>query len=734
MDPLPLHGLTAATDGVDFRSSPNAPFGFELGLGRRSDTSDSDSSPAADLGLTIVEESEFEELARLSGGSVIDDVDGVVESAAAFDDRTVVRLLSSDENLGTPRRLEWSGAADLVAPLVAVVGTPVSVSDARARLALASRSEGATLSLRSAIEFDQFAVSEAGSRLEARLDIDSLRRRLPAIEEAALRLTVGVHLTTGEILTRHEDAVTVDLRGRDEWRFTTDLRLPAETDGAGRPGRVSARGGRGESFAAFVTREFRTDRDSDTPLTPRSPTLLANRAIRLIAPDREIQLGRVSFAVEVVDTVKRVVYLLDGRRVDTQRRAPFGTVIDLGSTPRQRLVVAIAYGSGGVELGRDGVLMNEAALSFNLRIVEPEAGKRSGPVDVEVAVKVPVDSRVSQVEFYWQDELVGTRRQPPWRQRVFIPLTADPGFIRAAAVLDDGRVAEDVILMNADQFGDEVTVRLVELFVVVTDRQGKPVHGLPEEEFRILEEGVPQEIESFDTAGGLPITVGLAIDSSLSLFMRMSEVQRAAQGFVDGLVQGQDRAFLVGFGSSPRVVRATTGRLDNVQAGIRSLEPGGTTAIWEAVVLSLLELQESEGRKALVVFYDGDDEDENFSFDASVKLARERGVPIYLIVMNDAAARSEGQSFGTKTRAARLQQLAAAGGGKVYYVRTDADLDGVFESITAELRAHYLLTYYPDAGRTNEAAGWRNVEVEVDRRGLEARTLTGYGNLLTPGD
>ena len=141
---------------------------------------------------------------------------------------------------------------------------------------------------------------------------------------------------------------------------------------------------------------------------------------------------------------------------------------------------------------------------------------------------------------------------------------------------------------------------------------------------------------------------------------------------------------------------AATGDLDHVIEGIRSLEPTGNTAVWEGVVLSMLQLQEVAGRKALVVFYDGDDEDEDFSFTTSLKMAEKVGVPVYLIVMNNALARTGPSGFTTKHRAERLERMARTGGGKVYYVSTEADLGEIFTSIRDELRAHYLLTYYPE--------------------------------------
>ena len=101
-------------------------------------------------------------------------------------------------------------------------------------------------------------------------------------------------------------------------------------------------------------------------------------------------------------------------------------------------------------------------------------------------------------------------------------------------------------------------------------------------------------------------------------------------------------------------------------------------------------------------------------------------MPIYLIVMNNAAARSEGRSFSTRSFVTRLERLSRAGGGRVYFVSTQQDLGEIFDAIGEELRSHYLLTYYPKT-----AAGgpqWREVEVEIAQTGtLEARTIEGYG-------
>ena len=126
-----------------------------------------------------------------------------------------------------------------------------------------------------------------------------------------------------------------------------------------------------------------------------------------------------------------------------------------------------------------------------------------------------------------------------------------------------------------------------------------------------------------------------------------------------------------------------------------------------------------------MVFYDGDDEDENYSFKKTLDTARRSRIPIYLIVMNNEAARTQGKGFSVRSRIARLDQLARTGGGRVFFVRTDEDLSPIFAEISEELRGHYLLTYYPQ--RPVQEPEWRPISIELTRSDLTARTISGYG-------
>ena len=114
------------------------------------------------------------------------------------------------------------------------------------------------------------------------------------------------------------------------------------------------------------------------------------------------------------------------------------------------------------------------------------------------------------------------------------------------AELDDGSRAEDVRFLNAPHYVDEVDVNLVELYTTVTDRSGQLVRDLTREDFEILEDGRPQEITKFELVDDLPLTVGIAIDTSGSMVAALPEAQQAALDFLRGIMKPRDRAFAAG--------------------------------------------------------------------------------------------------------------------------------------------------------------------------------------------
>jgi Ca-activated chloride channel family protein len=279
--------------------------------------------------------------------------------------------------------------------------------------------------------------------------------------------------------------------------------------------------------------------------------------------------------------------------------------------------------------------------------------------------------------------------------------------------------------MNDEGESDSVDVRLVELATAVTDGSGRPVTGLGRDAFRVFEAGVPQTLDAVRDSRELPLTLGVALDSSASMFEEMSSLQRAAIDFVSLTLDRADRAFVVDFDSEPRLAVELTGDLGTLSQGIAQLKPGGGTALCDALTFSLARLQRVRGRRALVMISDGLGRDERVSWAACQRFVARSGVPVYLLILPEAGPSDAERSAEAAERAA---QLVAPSGGRVLRV-TDIDrLGAVYAEVQRELRAQYVLSYYPvETAETVSVAGdWREVRVQVTEPGLAVRTARGY--------
>ncbi len=564
--------------------------------------------------------------------------------------------------------------------------------------------------------------ADATAELETRLELrelatasdDGPRRDL---DQAVFRVTLAVAGTGREPRLAREVVRAENLGQLEEWRYNSSLDLPADATEVAVLIEDLTSGRWGGRRATVVRGDFGDD----------SELLPAPAVVEILPPDKELLRGRVKFETEVYDSrVARVDFLLDEREVASKDKLPFAARLDLGRTPRRRELTVVAYDASNGELGRDSVVINGGSGGLGVEIVRPTSFRGTGWVEVEADVSVPLERRLDRVLFFWNNQQVATVYGAPFRQRLLIPEDKPMGYVRVVALLDDGTLAEDVAFMNGPDHGERVEVNLVELYVVVTDRSGRPVRGLAQTDFQIREDGVRQDIATFSDASDLPLTLGMAIDSSASMFVKLPRVQSAAIDFLHSTFTEQDRAFVVDFDSEPRLARSTTGSLDRIVNSIGDLEANGRTALWESIVFSLVQLQGVRGRKALIVFSDGSDEDDQFPFGSSLKMAKKMGVPIYLILMRKEPKKEAGLSLLVRSFSSRVNRLVEATGGRVFYAKEYDHLGDVYEDIEHELRSQYLLAYYPKAPSRGES--WRSVDVDVDKRGLTPRTLSGYWN------
>ncbi|MFP5247455.1 MAG: VWA domain-containing protein, partial [Thermoanaerobaculia bacterium] len=279
---------------------------------------------------------------------------------------------------------------------------------------------------------------------------------------------------------------------------------------------------------------------------------------------------------------------------------------------------------------------------------------------------------------------------------------------------DNPPLAEDVVMVNSPAYMEELNVHLIELpTTVVVD--GKPTDKLTEKSFKILDEGQPVSLAKFEYVRNLPLSIGMAIDSSGSMQLRMDEAQKAGAQFFQNVMKKGDKAFLVAFDTEPRLVQKWSTKIADVHAGLAKVRAEDKTALYDAVIYALYHFQGVQGQRALVVISDGKDTASKFTYDQALEYARRSGVPIYGIGIGIRANENDVRF--------KLDRLCRETGGATHYIDQARDLQRVYDEIQAELRSQYILGFYPSPD-IKSGGKWRELTVQVNEG--KAKTIKGY--------
>lgn len=254
----------------------------------------------------------------------------------------------------------------------------------------------------------------------------------------------------------------------------------------------------------------------------------------------------------------------------------------------------------------------------------------------------------------------------------------------------------------------KVDVNLVNVFVTVTDDHGAPIGRLTKENFVLKEDGLEQKIAVFDRESALPISLALAIDTSLSTRHDLPLEQASAKRFARAIVRPVDAMSVYGF--SEVVWESThgyTSELKNIDEAIDHIRVGAATALYDAVYLASRSLDKRKGRKVIVLITDGDDTISKVDYKEALRSAEEAEALVYSIIIvpiENSAGRDTGGEHA-------LIQLSEDTGGKYYYATSTAQLDDAFRKISDELRTQYLLAYYPS--QRASFSEFRKIDVKV---------------------
>ncbi|MCP4656801.1 MAG: VWA domain-containing protein [bacterium] len=443
---------------------------------------------------------------------------------------------------------------------------------------------------------------------------------------------------------------------------------------------------------------------------------MGETSVRLIPPRGDLQTGFVRFDTLVAgDEIRKVRFYLDDKLVLTKNRPPYNVAIDLGAYPDLHALRAEALDAEGGEVASDEILINSGSHRFLVKLREPRRGRRyTRSLRARAEIEVPEGRSLERVEFYLNENLAATLYQEPWVHPIILPDDAEVAYVRAVAYLPDGNSTEDLAFINAPDYMEELEVQFVELYTTVLDRRGRPVEGLGEEEFRVLENDLEQSIVRFETVADQPIHVGILIDNSASMVGTLDEVRKAALSFFQQAITAKDRAAVITFNSFPNLVVELTNERTALGAGLAGLVAEGQTALFDSVMFALYYFTGIKGQRAILVLSDGKDESSRFKFDETLEYARRAGITVYVI----------GFRLGDGDARWKLRNLADETGGRSFFISSITELEEIYGVIQRELRSQYLIAY--QSSNTADDGEFRTIDLKLDRPGVTVKTLSGY--------
>ncbi len=298
-----------------------------------------------------------------------------------------------------------------------------------------------------------------------------------------------------------------------------------------------------------------------------------------------------------------------------------------------------------------------------------------------------------------------------------------------------------------EDFTLKLETALVNVPVLVLDRNGKYLPNLKREDFEIYEDSIKQEIDRFSSMEA-PFNVALLMDTSSSTRFKLEDIQRAALAFSDQLRE-QDKLMVVSFDSKIYVDSELTGDRRQMRQAILQTRTGPATRLYDAVDLVLSErLNKVEGRKAVVLFTDGVDTASRIASALStLEMVEESNVLVYVIQYNTINDIPQGPRIITATPQGRivsdktiqifgasekeylhgdkyLHETADRSGARLYKAETITDVSQAFAQIADELRHQYSLSYYP-ANEKRDGV-YRKIRVVVSQPDAVVRSRKGY--------
>jgi Ca-activated chloride channel family protein len=264
-----------------------------------------------------------------------------------------------------------------------------------------------------------------------------------------------------------------------------------------------------------------------------------------------------------------------------------------------------------------------------------------------------------------------------------------------------GRVVRTTRTIGAG-FAETVDVDVVQVTVTVTDERGRYVKGLPKSAFHVSDNDRPQPVSHFYSQD-VPLELMVAVDISGSMEQAMPKLKKAVAAFLSA-VPAHHHVTLLSFNDDVfSLTRNTTDPLERIKA-VERLVPWGATALYDVVVQGVEMLGQQTGRKALVVFTDGEDQGSRVTVDEAEQWLQGSDVTLYMI----------GQGRGVTNEPLKhvMERLSRPTGGRAISTESIDKLHEAFSELLDELSNQYVLGYQPP--NTVRDDSWHQIKVDVD--------------------
>jgi len=292
-----------------------------------------------------------------------------------------------------------------------------------------------------------------------------------------------------------------------------------------------------------------------------------------------------------------------------------------------------------------------------------------------------------------------------------------------------GKEGEETIRINSD---------LVNVVVTEAGRPSDAPLNLKQEDFEILEDGVPQEIANFSREADQPLKMVMLFDTSLSIEHVLDFERRAAARFFERVIRPQDRAAVFSVSTDVVVLREFTNKVPLLIDATRRLQALGATSLYDGIYLAADYLKADRGRRVIVIVSDGGDTTSNKSLLESLAQAQKSDAIIFAVFtgnpwpsqnLRDLAAERALETLTGETGGEVLKpKLTPFKNGSRHGEESDEislnELEVAFDSLAEQLRTQYVLGFYS----TNEKrdGSFRKLSVRIKKPGYHARARTGY--------